>query len=302
MQSREFISRGKVFFRDLRKGNAKYKTEIKTEMGISFPVMDKVMPELLLNGPLKSTTTKKLLINPNYQSFAGVYISKDSIDISVIDFSGREIRFETKNFGLEMSFFETLREVLNLDSSIMAVSICSDTYFDYNGIAKISDYFCIDNKLIKEYVPEEIEYYFEKTCVTNSFKWYDDAESDELNVIFSFFEDDSYYTIMKNGVIVQKRRYLKSLKTINEFYENIVFPVWQTINPDNMIFIAPSEDIFDFIKYNIPVWSEKIKRSDMVLNQCFEIRKTTKLIVQKQIHPSIAAAIYAMYRYYGWTK
>ncbi len=302
MQSKEFISRGKVFFRDLRKGNEKYKTEIKTEMGISFPVMDKILPELLLNGPLKATTTKKLMINPNYQSFAGVYISKDSIDISVIDFSGKEIRFETKNFGLEMSFFETLREVLNLDSSITAVSICSDEYYDYTGNAKINDYFFIDNQLIKEYVPEGIEYYFEKTCVTNSFKWYEDAESDELNVIFSFFQDDSYYAIMKNGVIVQKRRYSKSLEKINDFYENVIFPVWQTINPDNMIFIAPSENIFNFIKYNIPIWSEKIKRSDMVINQCFEIRKTTKLIVQEQVHPSVATAIYAMYSYYGWTK
>lgn len=302
MQSREFISRGKVFFRDLRKGNEKFKTEIKTEMGISFPVMDRIMPELLLNGPLKATTTKKLMINPNYQSFAGVYISKDSIDISVIDFSGKKIRFETKKFGLEMSFFETLREILNLDSSIMAVSICSDKYYDYMGNAKINDYFYIDNQIIKEYISEGIEYYFEKTCVTNSFKWYEDAESDELNVIFSFFEDDSYYTIMKNGVIVQKRRYTRSLYKINDFYENVVFPVWQTINPDNMIFIAPSENIFNFIKYNIPIWSEKIKRSDMVINQCFEVRRPTKLIVQKQVHSSEAAAIYAMYSYYGWTK
>lgn len=302
MQSREFISRGKAFFRDLRKGNEKFKSEIKTEMGISFPVIDKIMPNLLLNGPLKATTTKKLMINPNYQSFAGIYISKDSIDISVIDFSGKEIHFETKKFGLELSFFEALREVLNLDSSIKGVSICSDDYYDYYGNAKINEYFFIDNKFIKEYLPDGIEYYFEKTCVTNSFKWYEDAESDELNVIFSFFGDDSYYTIMKNGVIVQKRRYTKSLEKISDFYENVIFPVWQTINPDNMIFIAPFENIFDFIKCNIPTWSEKIKMSDMVINQCFEIKTRTKLIVQEQNHPSEAAAFHAMYSYYGWTK
>ncbi|MGM9970002.1 MAG: hypothetical protein ACI35S_06370 [Anaeroplasma sp.] len=302
MQSREFISRGKAFFRDLRKGNEKFKTEIKTEIGISFPVMDKILPKLLSDGPLKETTKKKLMINPNYQLFAGVYISKDSIDISVLNFSGEETRFETKKFCLQISFFETLREILNLNSSTKALSICSDEYFDYMGIAKINEYILLDNHIMKDFVPEGIEYYFEKTCVTNSFKWYEDAEDDELNVIFSFFEDNSYYTIMKNGVIVQKRRYSNSLKEVNYFYENVIFPVWQAINPNNMIFIAPSENIFNFLKDNISIWSEKIRRAGIIVNQCFEVRRPTNLIVQEQFHPSESAALYAMYKYYGWAE
>lgn len=302
MESKDFISRGKLFFRDLRKGNEKLKTEIRKEIGISFPTMDKILPQLLSNGPLKKSGTEKLTINPDYQSFAGVYVSKDTIYLSVIDFAGKEIYFETKHFGLQESFFESLREILKLCNSTKAVSICSDEYVDFSGNAQMYDNVFLDERLMNDYIPKELEYYFEKICVTNSLKWYEDTENDELNVIFSFSENEAYYTIIKDGVVIQKRRCTEKIDQVEEFFEKEIFPVWKSINPNNIVFIAPSEKILKLILNNTSKWHQKIIWAHMSINQSFEIRRPTKLIQAKQFHPSESAALYAMYRYYGWTK
>lgn len=300
MQTKEFVARGKLFFHDLRKGKDKIKTEIRKEVGISIPTVDKILPQLLSNGPLQKSGKEKYTINPSYETFAGVYVSKDSIYLSVIDFSGKEIYFETKHFGLQESFFESLREILKLCTSTKAISICSDEYIDLMGNAQMHDNVFLDERLINDYIPDKLECYFEKTCVTNSLKWYEDTENNDLNVIFSFSENEAYYTIIKDGIVIQKRRCTEKIEQVEKFFENELFPLWKSINPSNIVFIPSSEKIFKLILNNTSKWYQTIAMEHMSINSTFEIRRPTKLIQAKQIHPPESAALYAMYKYYGW--
>ena len=154
---------------------------------------------------------------------------------------------------------------------------------------------------MKEFIPKGMSFYGEKICEANSLKYYDDNEDEELNVIFSFFENTCQYTIMKNGTIIQKRRAHTNIKETEEFYKDVVFPVWQIINPDKMIFIVSNEEIFNLLNNKISEWKENITVYNEHINAGFDSREPTELIVNKQFHPSESAAIHALYRYYGWT-
>lgn len=304
MQSREAISKAPNYFRHLRKGEAKFKQTLHNEMGISFPTLAKTLDNLLSDEALKETTDGKLLINPSYVSFAGVYISKGTIELSVIDFSGKEIHTDSKKFVDKISCTEALAEILKLEypENIKAVSICSHHYFNHGNYADFNYFLGLSNDSIRKFVPEGIEFYLGKTCETNSWKWYDDTEDNGLNVVFSFFKNNTYYTIMKNGAVIQKRRYSDTFTSEDIFGNTVLFPVWKAINPDNMIFIESDENDIDLIKQNISAWQNKMMICHNTFNQSFEMRDETKLIVSKKFCPSVGAAFHALYSYYGWAR
>ena len=299
MQTRELVSLGKAFFRDLRRNHEKNISQIRSEVGIAYPTIKYNWDKLFTNGPLLDTGKNKFVINSDYQSFAGIYVSKDTIDLSVIDFSGKEIKYMSKKYNGNYIFYEVLQEIfLSLDSSVEAVAICSDEYLEGTKPPKINELIWVNDSFIKEKLPESIEYYFEKTCVTNSFKWYEDSANDELNVIFSLSEQNSFYTIMKNGVIVQKRI---TYGLCEDFYEKVIKPVWQSINPNNMVFVNFSNMKSDVLESYISEWQNKIRISHLNLNKDFETREYTNLICFDKFHKSKGSALYALYTYYGWT-
>jgi len=306
MQSKEFISIAKDSFRQLRKDRGKLKNDLVEESGISWATLHGALKDMLECKVLKELPDKTLIINPNYQYFAGVYISKDSIDLSIIDFKGTEQYFESKKVKNGMwayAFVETLKN--EWLSKVKAIAICSDTYLESSDSYRLNDFLWINDTFTRKYVPNNIEIFYGGTCETNSWKGYDhfNLQDDKLNVIFSFYEQNCYYTIMKNGFIIQKRRYHTGIiKDAEWFFKNIIIPVCNAINPDNMIFMTTSEEISKFIKENILKWQEESVMYYWSTNQSFELRGPTNMIANEQAHPSEAAALYAMYGYYGWAK
>ncbi len=311
MQSIEFISKSRKSFRELRRGEEKQIKELANASGFSWPTTSTFVKELIESGMLIRNTKGSLALvalNQSFnESFAGLYISKDVIYVSVIDITGKEIFFDSKNIGEEDTFYNVLEKVLNLPelSGIKAISISSDNYFDDTvGDSRISQSLWLPKKLIEKLFPEEVEHYYAKTCITNTWKWYDDYEiqDDDLNVVFSLSEDNCYYTIMKNCQIIQKRICDGIGKDKENFLENVVIPTWKAINPDNMIFITWSKEISKFTKENLSKWNDEIVKNHYAINKDFEIGEITKLVVSEQPNFSISAAIYAMYRYYGWAN
>ena len=301
MQSKEIISRWKVSFRELRKGKEKQKNDLVQESGISWSTINKVLPDLVSVGALKESQGNKLVINPEYEYFAGIYISQNIVELSMIDFSGKEKLFRTKVFSDQQTYVDALIEILKINhiKNIKAVSICADDYFGYMG-AEVFYLPTNSNQMKGLFVPEWQELYFAKTCETNALKWYEETGNSELNVIFSFSEDKTYYTIMKNGFIIQNRRYCESIKNVKNFYTDVILPVWKAINPSNMVFVASSEEILNIINENIEEWQKHIGIHQLIINKEFELREPTKLIATEYSRPSESAALYALYSYYGW--
>lgn len=280
-------------------------SELAKKSGISWPTMNNLKKHLIDCGALKNTSSDKLVLNPEYESFAGIYFKENAIELSIIDFSGKQIYFVSKSYSTALECVETLVELLRFKElqKVKAVTICSDDYYIESNAASLNQYLLLNDTDLRHFVPQGIEYCCEKTCVTNSFKWYDvyNPNDDELNVIISFYKDNCYYAILKNNFVIQKRRCTNIVKESEEFYKDVIFPILKFINPDNIIFIRPYDESFDFIENNISLLKHKITIDYYNLNRGFGTfeRKTTKCDIV-EIKPAESAALYAMYRYYGW--
>ncbi len=316
MQSREIISRSKNVFRELRKGNEKNINDIVKESGVAWSTVKSVLQNMVKNNIVKETGNKTktgVVLNPKSESFSGVYIAGNTIYLSVVDFYGKKIHSTLKQFDDSLSFQKVLQEILQelkKFKNLKAVSICCDEYFEEStndGMVYPTSNYCLRPILLDYYIPKGVEYYVTKTCITTSYWWCDtndvsEIRDEDLNVIFSFSKDKCYYTIMANSQIIQKREIYGIKKDEKSFLDEIIIPIWKIINPNNMIFIVPDDPELKFIKENISNLSQEIIWKHWTINKDFERREPTKLIAKELQCPSEGAAIYAMYRYYGWAK
>ena len=307
MQSKKIITDGKLFFRSLRKNEIKNRTkeELAKELGVSFPKLIKLLKDLTCNGVIIEDSKEKLIPNPNYASFAGIYITDDFVELSVIDFSGKEIYHNSKSFYDAASCVESLVEILRFKElqNVKCVAICSDNYLE-STTHTLNQYLLITDDNMRNFIPEGIEIYFEKVCVTNSWKWIDtyfNLEDHDLNVIISFYMNDCYYTIVKDGSIIQKRKCCDIVKEKEVFYKDVIFPILKFISPDNIIIIKPYEENFDFIENNLSELSHKSIMDYYTVTRNFEsMKRNPNGMIAEEINPPESAALYAMYKYYGW--
>ncbi len=306
----KYIHKFEEIYRRLRNGKQIYYKDFHDLAKLSWITTQKLIDELTDYGAIKKCSNSKYVLNPKACFFAGIYISKYNIELSIIDLDGEEIIYKCDKYIDLSTLINSLQEMIKEAGLIKckAISICSDNYMIIKeGIYRMTDYITLIDSAIEYKIPKELVYYLENSCVTNSWKWYadNDIKKSDLNVIVSFLEDRYFYTVMKNGMLIQKVVSANVQKDLENFYEDLIMPIVKSINPDNFIFLAPSDDMYNLIQNKIEdSWIDKTfcNKADIFKFDNWEYIYPTNMITKICSRVSHGAAMHALYKYFGWIK
>lgn len=311
MEDREFIGKSgcQILFRHLRNGVFIDKTELATICNLSWPSINNIQKDACRKGIIIPSSQKLGAINPDYAAnFAGIHISDKTIDLSIINFSGKVIKTMQMLPPTKKSFFESLVSLFReLDfSNITALSISSDEFYKTEDKSSLKSlHFCDDIKsnlvfyedYIRYEVPETVETYFAKTCFAYSVKCLDmnASELSEVTVVITHVGNKVYLNFINDDIITKKSSnfHILELTGEREFYDEIILPVWKFMKPDKIIVISSDDKIKD--ERNLYEWKRRIW-----LYQRDWIKDSSPNIVALDFCPSESTALHAMYNYYGW--
>lgn len=306
MKISEYLPLAKYAFRELRKGKDVTVKDFAALMNLSWPTTRVFVDELIKIGYLvENPITKFVRLNPHLKSknFVGIYISKKSIEISTINFFGKEIDYEKLLLNENSNIWDILKEKITSLKEIGAIAITSDDMLiQSNGDVTIPGIIFLSTLLKEQIKNEDIKLFFVKTNETTTIKCFEDYElnKEDLNIVMYFHERNYYYTISKNDEILRAIKGVGQIDLYEELFEKSIKPICNSINPDNFIIISSSKEEFQIALTAQYDWLSKMLQLDNMQTNIYEGRGFTKIIVNSYFKPSESAGLYALYKYFEW--